>query len=609
MSIPPRVVFKGNTELANYHYKIGLVHLSILKESMKFRSLQQLRITNTLADGTVIQCSSVFGVDQLIITSPFVNPDAEQPKENLYEDSFVAFNTPEFGGAWDLLTDKEIKNYSYIASDGGVVKGDWRNGSWDPTYLAWCYLFSLSSFTYNTAYKKQKDGSDIPETSLSIYRSKMLFHTRYQAVSDRFYLLKSETILLYVNGKVKYADSGDASCFFLRDDGGVEIIIFNHAIASVSAYYYIVHRKFNKKGEMIGSQDVYTSSTVWVPFVRNDYTIAYDGTSYYLNINSFPVVDWGTTPVINDEIKLYDYDPLTREVVSYTSQATSTNHYSIANFTGEIATAEPPLCIPEHPHPGDVVIDCYTSLTNGTVLTGQVVAVGSSTCLSNEAMTECTPCVIYNKYVNGYTQTNKIVRPWTDLFSFYDWVNKKWHYYDYICRESHSNFHKNYASPYWYVYADVLTEILLYDQDGLLYTASDLTNDFLVTRYSQQPESSILFISDLGNHVGQTPRPIAPSPTATGGTLYYYLSMKQIPKFESIQYSLGAYRHHYSTDDPNYPIVDRFYQEYKNIDSISYSAKKDIGNGLQDDTVLPQTERRWCGNLSSIRTLKIKREL
>src|SRR5574343_633172 len=111
---PVRYVFKGNQHAAMAYTRYGQVLLAELKRRMTFQDLSQDRSRAILINGTEIVCQSIFGQDQVIITTVDVIKEKKKEKEQLYtgDDWYLLI----YDGAsviYNPVTEKMIKLPSF----------------------------------------------------------------------------------------------------------------------------------------------------------------------------------------------------------------------------------------------------------------------------------------------------------------------------------------------------------------------------------------------------------------------------------------------------------------------------------------------------------------
>jgi len=561
-TVPPKIVYKGDANQCEAYRRFALVQLDILKRQMSFGNLKQLTRIIPTGNGSFITCKSIFGVDTIEILMPAVSPSQPAPM-NLppyCSDLLIAYNTEEMGGAWDVMRSGEtkVKRFTMIPTDDDGSPG-FEYGRTTGTNIN-----VLKSYTYNLKLKLDPNAYNV-ESSIIVEKLPVetiaIFHNKSVNLADLFSAKLSdgssndggatnqvENIKVYrtkSNITTLVADiEGNAVNFYVDEEGNFSIVRLGgwnewttDPIPRAMFYYKIEIFHYNTEGTLLEGKTSYlTDNYSWnIEDFSTGPTIAYDGSKIYVSItrDNFAFTN---SDIIQDNTKLYDFNPITREVVSY---PTKKYRYTGWSISGECEICPPPLELPDPPEPELAGVcslcmhESYGSAHYGDIFktTGGFTAASSVFYPSMKYTSYSEKCWnpdveqpgedgnyswltaesalgintgevgIYGNQIptipgaiGGHAVPLDAIDGGTiilfipNLISYYDYVNNKWRFLDVVGAQQYNdcyNYHWDYGEDAVYPFVGSLGGSLrIIDQDG----ETKMDHKFTIHTYSE-PDS------------------------------------------------------------------------------------------------------------------------
>jgi len=226
ITVPPKIIYSGDTAQCEAYRRFALVQLDMLKRQMSFNDLKQLTRTIPTGNGGFITCKSFFGIDTIDISMPEISarPAGMKLSQCRY-DCFVAHNTEEMGGAWDVAKggESDVGSYTMVPTD------DDGSPAFYDTATGGTILNVLKSYTYNLELELNEYNTEkIPRATISIFHNKSVNLIDLTALFTGSITNQIEEIKVYRtegNATTLIADvQGNAVNFYVDDDGNFSIV-------------------------------------------------------------------------------------------------------------------------------------------------------------------------------------------------------------------------------------------------------------------------------------------------------------------------------------------------------------------------------------------------
>ncbi|NTV41797.1 MAG: hypothetical protein HGA63_00705 [Syntrophobacteraceae bacterium] len=624
--------FTGDKYKGQGLWKLGLNQLDILKRQMELGNLKIFERTVSYADGTKIHCKTVHGISTIEIHCPF-GVGQREPVEVVEDpDIFIAYST----------ADREKPKAYDIVPPAPYLVEDWKK---DVPYM-WGtpenfdgskgIISLLKSYTFNTALAGGK-GS----------HSTAIFHKKAVSVPDVFGIYQAitqlERIQVYhdcVDEGIWVDIQGYAVNFWVYPDGSFAVVSLDIVYRTDTKTYWRYRatvRKYTVKGEPQStvSYDSNEAELTWnYRSPRWGTTVAYDGNLDRIYTNAWaggnttvPAgnIKWTDEHVVQDETKLFDYDPVSREVKSLVTQRRkrSVAHWSEGfgdyNMTELWYDSYPCQEADPPDHPDAWHYRGYELLHGGmtpptiayagdgieiTTTDGQIHRSGTKIRVGLEYQVCCLnptggPGIVWYATFNDTTGIPNLTpgQCWhwyegveflaliTSLIAFYDFVTGEWEFYDFVAEAGYGNpYQLPWSSDMSGMASDMRRNCTIYNRSGLVTKLHSIYKTFKFFTSIPPPgdpdraeweEAHFAEITVLGDpwDYDSTQWSSGPPPKIWKYEAAYGADQEPyekgvvlgIPDF-SVETSLGAYRMLHT--DPNHPLMNRvrmFKQLYTDI--------------------------------------------